>query len=128
MLRGIAGQCQARHCNAGLTISDADPAARTAFQRGAKKAMTRKLIIFVTVWMTCAALSSGFMNANFRAEFPRLLQSPRWAGMHRNESVMFGVLTGPIGLGIAALFSGGFYDGWTLRGDAVPCANDRCEP
>ena len=92
----------------------------------------RGVIIVVAIWFTCAALSSGFMNAYSRAEYPDLLQSPRWAGMHRNQSIMVGVLSGPMGLVIVALFTGGFYDGWTLRGDSVPCTTDHpdiwCKP
>jgi len=91
----------------------------------------RVVAIVVATWFTCAALSSGFMNAYFRGEYPELLQSPRWAGTHRNQSIMYGIVTGPMGLIISGL-AGGFYDGWTLRGDSVPCTTDHpdiwCKP
>jgi hypothetical protein len=73
------------------------------------------------LWIMCAMLTSGFINANFRAEFPELLQSPRWAAIHRNQAIVFSVMTGPVGLVIAALTTGAFYDGWTLSGEAAPC-------
>jgi hypothetical protein len=81
----------------------------------------RRIAIGATIWVTCGVLGAGFVNANSRAEFPDLLQSPRWAAMTRNRSVIMGIFFGPFSLLGSAVITGGFYDGWTLRGEAAPC-------
>ena len=77
-----------------------------------------KLTLFI-IWAVMSLITTAGMNANLRASFPKLDQSPRQARQHFAFAVFIGVL--PPGW-VAAFFVTGFYmDGFTLNSAPFPC-------
>lgn len=88
--------------------------------------------IFAIAWICCGLGAAGAFNAEFRGEHPRLAQSPSWAAHTLGEGVLWGMMGGPLSLIAAAGFTGGFYHGWTLARESLPCRDanpdDWCKP
>jgi hypothetical protein len=79
-------------------------------------------IIVALVWTFCALVSSGFANAYWQAEFPRL-NSRRDRLGDLTFSLAFCSFLGPASIPMTFFLTNYWRDGWTLRlndGETAP--------
>ncbi len=85
--------------------------------------MTAKIVMPLLLWIVCGLAAAGGHNAQMRAEYPRLYQSPSFSVTRQSTALMIGIVGGPISLLVTAGTSGWFYHGWTLTRQPFPCTS-----
>lgn len=86
--------------------------------------MKNPLVLIVVGWVLCGIIAAGGTNANFRAEFQDLYESPHHAREGLGFSLLWGIVGGPISLVVSFAMTGGYAGGWTLDGTPFPCTWD----
>lgn len=74
----------------------------------------RALILAACLWIGGSVINAGFINANFRAQHPRLLDSERWARQQCGFALFISSLT-PLAWVVTPFMTGFYYDGWSLN-------------
>lgn len=69
-------------------------------------------------WAVCAVGTAGFLNADYRADFPP--KNDREARSSMAHCMGMGFLLGPLGIFFSLFVTGFWQDGWTLSARAGP--------
>jgi lipid-A-disaccharide synthase-like uncharacterized protein len=70
-------------------------------------------LVALAVWVGCGLIGAGFMNADWKAEFPRDPERERQKTLR--VFMAFGVLGGIVFLVISLMITGFGFDGWSLN-------------
>lgn len=84
-------------------------------------------VAIIIAWILCGLSAAGAFNASFRANTPKLHQSPMWAAKTQAFSIGLSVFGGPLALALSPVLTGGYYAGWTLTREPFPCITDSPE-
>lgn len=80
-----------------------------------------KAIIFALAWCACGLLAAGIVNKSSHDDY-HWSTLAKCEDMHAKDHsfyIMWGIISGPIGVGWALAFSGFAHKGWTLA--KQPC-------
>lgn len=81
-----------------------------------------RFIALGILWLAFSIGTVGFLNANLRATFPELMQSPRQAREQLAFSIGISLL--PPTWFVIPFLTGFYQDGWTLTGAPLACTKN----
>jgi hypothetical protein len=85
--------------------------------------MTRiRMGMLAVVWLSLGLVGAGGINAENRALFANLHQSPSRAASDQSRALIF-VFFGPVSLIVGSFMTGFFYHGWSLSRATEPCTS-----